>query len=113
MGVVRLSEVALAVVAGTAEPEELLSVLQGSVVFCEAPETPGVMTVKTPEGPLVPVFSSLAELATARGAVAWFSTTGLDLLDLLPAGHDLLLDPAGPVPLRLRTASLRRVVHVS
>jgi hypothetical protein len=44
--------------------------------------------------------------------VRWFSTTGTDLLALLPDGYDIALDVAGPSPLRLRPAALRSVVEV-
>jgi len=49
------------------------------------------------------VFTSVEQLALAHGAVGWFSMTGADLLSQLPAGYDLVLDIAGPQPLRLRT----------
>lgn len=65
---------------------------------------------------LVPVFSSLEELAryvVARpggqeAGCAWFSTTGSDPLGLLPDGYDLVLDPASDHGLRLRAAAWRR-----
>lgn len=108
-----LSQLAAAVVEGDAEPQTLLAALLRSTVFCEAPERPGVMTAHIPAGPVVPVYSSIAELAAARGAVAWFSTSGQDLLDLLPDGHDLLLDSAGSCAVLLRRTALRPGVHVS
>lgn len=98
---------------GEADPQSVLTALLSATVFCEAPEAPGVMTAETEQGPVVPVFSSLAELAAARGPAAWFSTSGQDLLGVLPAGHDLLLDPAGQTPVRLHTAAVRAAVHVS
>jgi len=109
----RLSTVAAAVLEGSASPQELLDVLVVSTVFCQAPELPGVMAVDTLQGPVVPVFSSPFELARARGAVSWFSTSGMDLLVLLPDGHDLALDAAGSHPVRLRTAALQAAVHVT
>jgi hypothetical protein len=107
-----LREVADAVVDGRSGPEQLLEALLAATVWCEAPETPGVVPAQTPAGPVVCVHSSPAELAAARGAVPWFSCTGADLLALLPDGLDLLLDPAGARPLVLRTAALRRAVRV-
>ena len=108
----QLSVVAADVLAGAATPQELLDLLLVSTVFCEAPESPGVMTVDKPEGPVVPVYSSPLQLARARGAVGWFSTSGMDLMVLLPDGHDLALDPAGESPVRLRTAALQAAVTV-
>ncbi len=99
-----LVDAAAAAVTGTIGVHELMAVLRASTVYCEAPDRPGVMTAETPSGPVVPVYTSLAQLAAARGPVAWFSTTGGDLLPQLPAGHDMLLDPAGPSPVLLRAA---------
>ena len=108
----RLSAAAADVLAGAATPQELLDVLLVSTVFCEAPDSPGVRTVDTPEGPVIPVYSPPLQLDRARGAVGWFSTSGMDLMVLLPEGHDLALDPAGEHPVRLRTAALQAAVTV-
>ena len=61
----------------------------------------GFRALGVPEAGVVPVFTSVEQLALARGTVLWFSTTGADLLAQLPAGYDLVLDIAGPHPLRL------------
>jgi len=66
------------------------------------------MVVGVPPHGLVPGWTSEAELARSIGSSAWFSTTGADLLDLLPAGYDLVLDPDGDTALRLRPSALRR-----
>ncbi len=83
-----------------------------STVYCEAGERPGLVAMTTPTGPVIPVFTSETELARFRGAVRWFSTTGADLLDLVPPGYDLVLDPAGPHPTRLRPQATRRVARI-
>lgn len=93
---------AAAVRAGTGTVGQLVTELRRATLYCEAPETPGVMTAQTPSGPVVPVYTTLAQLAAARGPAAWSSTTGEDLLPQLPDGHDVLVDPAGPSPLLLR-----------
>ena len=113
MDVPALAAAAQRVVAGEAGGQELLEALLSAIVVCEAPAQPGVVPAQTPSGPVVAVHSDVAQLAAARGAVAWFSCTGRDLLDLLPEGHDLLLDPAAEHALLLRTTALRRAVHVS
>ena len=79
-----------------------------ATVFLHAGDRPGLMALGTPPDGLVPVWTSEAELARSLGPCAWFSTTGSDLLGLLPAGYDLLLDPDGDAPLRLRPSALRR-----
>lgn len=109
-----LVDTATRVLAGRATPQELLEAFLSAVVLCEAPQRPGVVPARTADGrDVVCVHSSPSQLAAARGVVPWFSTTGLDLLGLLPPGHDLLLDPASPHAVLLRTAGLRRAVHVA
>lgn len=76
------------------------------MVFCERGADPGFRALGAPDAGVVPVFTSLEQLALARGTVPWFSMTGADLLDQLPPGYDLVLDIAGPAPLRLRAAAL-------
>jgi hypothetical protein len=87
-----------------------------ATVYCERGNEPG-------DGPgfralgavghgLIPVYSSLEQLALARGTVPWFALTGAELLDLLPSGYDLLLDQGGSAPLRLQPAALTRRVSI-
>lgn len=59
------------------------------------------------------MFSSVEQLALARGVVGWFSMTGADLLSQLPAGYDVVLDIAGSQPLRLRTGATSLQATVS
>ena len=101
-----LAEVAADVAAGRAAAEDLPASFLAATVYCEAGEAPGFLAVGPPGSGIIPVFSSEAELARARGAVAWFSTTGADLLSQVPDGYDLGLDLAGDAPLRLRPAAL-------
>ncbi len=82
------------------------------MVYCERGDDPGFQALGTPRSGVVPVFSSPEQLALARGAVQWFAMTGADLLDQLPPGYDLLLDMAGPAPLRLQAAALTRTPAV-
>jgi hypothetical protein len=89
----------------------MLRVFLGATVFLEAPERPGIMIVPTPRGPVTPVFSELSLLAQERGAVAWFATTGTDLLAMAPDA-DFLLDPGTDHAVILRTGALRRAVRV-
>ena len=71
-----------------------------------APPTPGFRALGSPDAGVVPVFSSVEQLALARGTVGWFSMTGADLLAQLPAGYDLVLDIAGQHPLRLHPGAV-------
>jgi hypothetical protein len=105
-----LADVAREVASGVATPAALHAALLRATVYCEQAPSPGFCALGPPGAGVVPVFSSPKQLALARGAVPWFSLPGVDLLDLLPAGYDLLLDAGGGTPLRLRPAALERRV---
>ncbi|MEU5878412.1 hypothetical protein [Spirillospora sp. NPDC047279] len=71
---------------------ELMEVFRRSVVYCQAPGDPGFLA----HAGTVAVFSSLVTLTQALGDTAWFASTGRDVLDQLPAGYELFLDPLTP-----------------
>ncbi|MCU1679131.1 MAG: hypothetical protein JWM93_3889 [Frankiales bacterium] len=73
---------------------ELVAVLLRSTVYCRSRETPGLVAWGEPGRGLIGVFSDLAELALACGAVPWLSTTGADLLSRWPAGYAIGIDMA-------------------
>jgi hypothetical protein len=107
-----LADVARDAGAGRAAPADLHGALLGATLYCERGPAPGFRALGEPGGGVVPVFTSPEQLALARGTVPWFSLSGSDLLDLLPAGYDLLLDIAGEAPVRLLTAALERRVLI-
>ena len=98
-----LADTARDVALGVADSRRLHEVLLAATVYCERGADPGFRALGVPDAGVVPVFSSVEQLALARGTVGWFSMTGADLLAQLPAGYDLVLDIAGPQPLRLHT----------
>ena len=101
-------------VDGSATAEELHRAFLSSTVFLQAGGRPGFMALGGPPEGLVPVWTSEREMARSLGVeVTWFSTTGADLLSLLPPGYDLLLDADGDAPLRLRPSALRKEPGVS
>jgi SseB protein N-terminal domain len=105
-----LVDVARDVAAGRATPADLHAALLASTLYCERGPSPGFLALG-PTGTgagAVPVFSSVEQLALARGSVAWFSLSGADLLDLLPAGYDVILDIGGASPVRLRPSAVER-----
>jgi len=101
-----LADVARDVALGAAPPSRLHEIFLGARVFCARGAHPGFQALGTPRAGVVPIFSSPDQLALACGVVPWFAMTGADLLDQLPAGYDLVLDIAGPAPLRLRAGAL-------
>ena len=101
-----LADVARDVALGAVPPARLHEAFLTATVYCQRGSGPGFRALGAPRAGVVPVFSSPDQLALASGTVPWFSMTGADLLDQLPAGYDLVLDIAGPGPLRLRIAAL-------
>lgn len=127
--------------SGEASPQDVFDAFIRARVYCERPEDPGFLTVTAPEFPaadapprsrildlattttdpapsparLVPVFTSLEQFELFTGGGAWFSTTGADLLGLLPPGLDVWLDPAAEHAVRLASAAIavEPVLHVS
>ena len=78
-----------------------------ATVFSPAPPEPGVIVLDIDGTPTVPVFSTEQWLADFAGDCDWFSTTGLDLLGLLPIGVHIALDPNGPHPLLIDPAATK------
>lgn len=64
-----------------------------SRLYCQAGERPGVVAVGPAGEGLVPAFTSPEALARHTGGGNFFSTIGRDLLDLLPDGYGVLVDP--------------------
>lgn len=108
-----LADVAADVASGAVTAEGLHEAFLASTVYCERGDRPGFRALgSSAGGGVVPVYSSVEQLALARGTVDWFALTGRDLLTELPAGYDVLLDMGGATPLRLRTGALRRQVVI-
>jgi hypothetical protein len=107
-----LADVLRDVEAGAATAADLHAAFLAAIVYCERAGRPGFRALGGPDGGVVAVYSSPEQLALARGTVGWFALTGADLLEQLPAGYDLLLDPGGPAPTRLRPGALVRRVSV-
>ena len=100
-----LADTARDVALGVADSRRLHETFLAATVYCERGADPGFRALGAAGAGVVPVFSSVEQLALARGPVGWLSTTGADLLDQLPTGYDLVLDIAGPHPLRLHPAA--------
>jgi hypothetical protein len=91
-------------IAGELDGRALHDAFCSSYVFCQAGDRPRFLAVDdSPDGePVVPVFTSLVELARRAGQTAWFSTIGQEALDLLPDGYDIVIDPGSAHAVRLR-----------
>lgn len=84
---------------------QLLDAFMAATIYSPAPPKPGVVALDFAGMQVVPVFTSEHMLAAFTGPCDWFSTTGLDLLGLLPEGVHIALDPNGPHPLLLDPAA--------
>ena len=109
-----LLETARAATRGEATAAEVFEAFIAATVFSPAPPQPGVHVVELGGQRVVPVFTSEAELARFMGVTNWFSTTGADLLHLLPPGVSVGLDIAAPHRLHLnpRAVSLERLLYL-
>ncbi len=107
-----LADVARDVAAGVATPIELYAAFLNATVYCERGDQPGFRALGAAGDGLIPIYSSLEQLALARGTVEWFALPGAELLNLLPTGYDLLLDQGGGAPLRLQPAALAKRVSI-
>lgn len=66
----------------------------GANVFVRRPEQPGLLVMDLAErGRWMVAFSTLARLAAYEGECDYFATTGADLLELIPPGVGLMVDP--------------------
>src|SRR5205823_5544807 len=65
------SDIARAFGAGEADAQAVYEAFLGARFWCEAGDSPGVEALGSPGAGVVPVFTSEAELAQARGAVRW------------------------------------------
>ncbi|MGW6914504.1 hypothetical protein ACWGB8_11880 [Kitasatospora sp. NPDC054939] len=93
--------------AGGATEQQTERAFRAATLWFQRPERPGFLAVDADGGPLIAVHSSLEQLVRHAGACDWASTSGDDLLDLLPSGHRLLLDPLGPDPQLIDPAGWR------
>jgi hypothetical protein len=89
------------------DPTTLLDAFLLATVFSPAPPDPGVIVLDIDGMPTVPVFTTEQGLADFAGDCDWFSTTGLDLLGLLPIGVPIALDPNGRHPLLIDPAATK------
>jgi len=90
----RLAVVAQDVRRGTRGPGDLTDVFAGAVVYARRPEKPGLWVADLGErGRWMVVFSTLERLARHAGECDYLSTTGADLLELVPPGIGLMVDP--------------------
>ena len=96
---------------------QLQAAFEASTVYVQRTTTedgrPAVVAVGQPGAGYVAFFSSLESLAAHAGECDWASAPGRDLVDLVPEGYGLVVDPAGPHPAVMPATALRRAVVIS
>ncbi|MYS82819.1 SseB family protein [Streptomyces sp. SID5474] len=76
--------------------EDFQSIFIASKVFCPRGDRPGFLALHNTPEPVIPMFSSLAELKKYAGEESrHFTVTGAEVLDLLPNGYGFVLDLDG------------------
>lgn len=105
----RLGDARSLFVSGEITAEEFHARFLVSRVFFLTGDHPGVVVFGDPPGGVAPVFSALSELArfvlsrpdSATRETPWASTVGAEILELVPPGYDIMLDPASPDPVTI------------
>ena len=91
---VRLAVVAREVWSGSRGPGDFIDVFAGALVYAQRPPQPGLLVIDLGErGRWMVVFSTLERLARHAGECDYFATTGADLLELVPPGVGVMVDP--------------------
>ena len=74
---------------------------------------PAVAAFGPPGAGFVAMYSSLTTLALLAGECDWASAAGRDLLQLVPEGYGVVLDPTGPHPAVLPAKAIRSGVVIT
>ncbi|RKN14546.1 type VII secretion system-associated protein [Micromonospora musae] len=98
------------VVAGRAEPGLVLLALRDSLTEVAVDDEDRVIVAPAPDGaPCVLVVTGAADRLRVRAA-GWRQVSSAELVELLPEGVDVLLNPGGPASMRLFADVLREAV---
>jgi hypothetical protein len=74
---------------------------------------PAVAALGPPGAGYLALYSSLEALASYAGECDWASAPGADLLELVPPGYGVVVDPGGPHPAVLAAWAIGRGVVIS
>jgi hypothetical protein len=103
--------------AGVIGAEQLQAAFDAATVYVQRTTTddgrPAVVAVGPPGAGYVAFFSSLASLAAHAGECDWASAPGRDLVDLVPEGYGLVVDPADPHTAVMPASAMRRGVVIA
>ncbi|SIR99535.1 type VII secretion system-associated protein [Micromonospora avicenniae] len=98
------------VVAGRAEPDLVLLAMRDSFTEVAVDDEDRVIVAPAPDGaPCVLVATGAADQLRVQ-APGWRQVNSAELVELLPEGVDVLLNPGGPASMRLFADALREAV---
>ncbi|WP_158104156.1 SseB family protein [Amycolatopsis pretoriensis] len=90
----QLANVARQVWSGSRGPNDFVDAFVSALVYVQRPEQPALLVTDLGErGKWMAVFTTLERLAAHVGECGYFTTTGSDLLELVPPGVGLMVDP--------------------
>jgi hypothetical protein len=96
--------------AGEIEFDEYVGTFLNGRVWFKRGDEVGFLAVGPPGNGFIPIYSSELALARGEGECEWASTTGEDVLRLLPRGYDFLLDRGSDTELRLARLEIEGAV---
>ncbi len=109
-----LGPVLAAWAAGAVDAERLQAAFDAATLYVQrvlgADGRPAIAAYGRPGAGHVAFYSSLEAMAAAVGECDWAGARGRDLVDLVPDGYGLVLDPVGPHLAALPAPALRRGV---
>ncbi len=105
-------EAAKAFRAGTLNGDDLSDAFGAATLYCFLADEPGFMAVGEPGAGFIPMYSSEETLTAAEGSTAWFAAKGRDLLQLVPEGYGVVLDPGSDSEICLAPWAIRRDARV-
>ncbi|TDC28499.1 type VII secretion system-associated protein [Micromonospora sp. 15K316] len=98
------------VVAGRAEPSLVLLAMRDSLIEVAIDDDDRVIVAPAPDGaPCVLIATGAADQVRVR-APGWRQVSSTELVELLPEGVDVLLNPGGAASMRLFAGALREAV---
>lgn len=98
--------------AGSLTGDELSDAFGAATLYCFLAGEPGFMAVGEPGAGFIPMYSSEDALNAAEGPSAWFAALGHDLLQLVPEGYGVVLDPGTESEICLAAWAIRREPQV-
>jgi SseB protein N-terminal domain len=103
--------------AGQVDTDELQAAFEAAPLFVHrvpGPSgRPAVAALGRQGAGYLAMYSSLATLGAHAGECDWACASGRDLLQLVPAGYGIVLDPAGPHPAVLAATAIQSGVVIS